>query len=103
MQFGLDVGIYGSLALPEVVVDLAQHAESAGFDSIWLADHVAFPVTIDSKYPYSPTGAFPVDPSLPLLEPIAAMGSSSGSEGSTGNAPVGLYGYFESMVTGNAT
>jgi probable F420-dependent oxidoreductase len=74
LSFGLDVGVYGSLAKPDVVVDLAQHAESAGFDSIWLADHVAFPVTIESKYPYSPTGAFPVDPSLPLLEPIAAMG-----------------------------
>src|SRR6185503_9200520 len=54
-SFGLDVGIYGALANPETILQLARHAEEAGFESIWLADHVAFPVSIKSKYPYSAT------------------------------------------------
>jgi len=72
-SFGLDVGIYGVLASPETVLQLARHAEDAGFESIWLADHVAFPVSIKSKYPYSATGDFPSRLSEPLLEPVATM------------------------------
>ncbi|RPI41974.1 MAG: LLM class flavin-dependent oxidoreductase, partial [Hyphomicrobiaceae bacterium] len=49
-SFGLDVGIYGPLANADTILRLAQFAETVGFDSIWLADHVAFPVTFASKY-----------------------------------------------------
>ena len=41
--------------------------------SIWLADHVAFPVSIESKYPYSATGDFPARLCEPLMEPVATM------------------------------
>ena len=75
LGFGLDVGIYGRLATREIIFELAQMAESGGFDSVWLADHVIFPSTFTSKYPYSPSGAFPVDMTQePLLEPMAVMG-----------------------------
>jgi probable F420-dependent oxidoreductase len=72
-SFGLDVGIYGPLANPQTILQLAQHAESTGFDSIWLADHVAFPVHYKSQYPYGPKGAFPTSSSDPLMEPVATM------------------------------
>jgi probable F420-dependent oxidoreductase len=72
-SFGLDVGIYGALANPETILQLARHAEEAGFESIWLADHVAFPVSIKSKYPYSATGDFPSRLSEALMEPVATM------------------------------
>src|SRR2546421_5888194 len=72
-SFGLDVGIYGPLANPQTILQLAQHAEAAGFESIWLADHVAFPVSIKSKYPYSATGDFPSRLSEALMEPVATM------------------------------
>ena len=72
--FGLDVGIYGATAEPETILRLARHAEEAGFDSIWLADHVVFPVSYASRYPYSAGGAFPAQLSEPLMEPIATMG-----------------------------
>lgn len=78
-QFGLDVGIYGALAQPENVTALAQFAESAGFDSIWLADHIVFPTTFEAKYPFSPDGKFPSPTNAPLLEPIAAMGVLAGA------------------------
>lgn len=73
-NFGLDVGIYGPLASPDTILGLARHAEDAGFDSIWLADHVAFPATFRSEYPYSPKGDFPTRLDDPLMEPIATMG-----------------------------
>jgi len=78
-QFGLDVGIYGPLAEPETITTLARFAEEAGFESIWLADHVVFPASFDSRYPFSATGDFPAPTSDPLLEPIAAMGVLAGA------------------------
>ena len=73
-QFGVDLGIYGSLAHPETIIELANFSEQAGFDSIWLADHIVFPAEIKSKYPYSANGDFPAPLTEPLMEPIATMG-----------------------------
>ena len=78
-SFGLDVGIYGPLANADTILRLAQFAETVGFNSIWLADHVAFPVTFASKYPYSAEGNFPTCFSDPLLEPVATMGVLAGA------------------------
>ena len=74
MSFGLDVGVYGPLADAETILSLARHAEEIGLDSIWLADHVAFPVSFNAVYPYSAKGEFPTRLSDPLMEPIASMG-----------------------------
>jgi probable F420-dependent oxidoreductase len=75
LKFGLDVGIYGRLATRDHILELAELAESSGLESIWVADHVIFPTAFASKYPYSATGAFPLDMTKePLLEPIATMG-----------------------------
>jgi probable F420-dependent oxidoreductase len=77
--FGLDVGIYGRLAMPEPVLALGQLAEDMGFASIWVADHVAFPVSFASKYPYAKEGDFPSKLDDPLLEPIATLGVLAGA------------------------
>lgn len=75
LTFGLDVGIYGRLATREHILELAALAEASGWDALWVADHVIFPVTVTSPYPYSTTGAFPVDMTQEaLLEPLATMG-----------------------------
>ena len=74
LEFGLDVGVYGRLALPAEVMKLARLAEDEGFHSVWLADHVVFPTEVASQYPYSPDGKFPVALDEHLLEPIATMG-----------------------------
>jgi len=77
--FGLDVGIYGRLATPGPIMTLAQLAEDMGFASIWVADHVAFPVSFASKYPYAKEGDFPSKLDDPLLEPIAILGVLAGA------------------------
>jgi probable F420-dependent oxidoreductase len=72
---GLDVGIYGQLATRDYILELAALAEASGLESLWVADHVIFPVTLTSAYPYSATGAFPIDMTQEsLLEPLATMG-----------------------------
>lgn len=78
-HFGLDVGIYGPTATPDSILGLAQMAEDSGFESIWLADHIAFPTSFSSKYPYSQTGSFPAPLADPLYEPIATMGVLAGA------------------------
>lgn len=75
LMFGLDVGIYGRLATRDHILALAALAEAASLESLWVADHVIFPTTFTSSYPYSATGAFPIDMTQePLLEPVATMG-----------------------------
>ena len=75
LSFGLDVGVYGKLATRAHILEMAMLGETSGFDSLWVADHVIFPVTVTSRYPYNASGVFPVDMSHePLLEPIATMG-----------------------------
>ena len=75
LMVGLDVGIYGRLATRDHILELAALAEASGLESLWVADHVIFPVTLTSAYPYSATGAFPLDMTQePLLEPLATMG-----------------------------
>jgi alkanesulfonate monooxygenase SsuD/methylene tetrahydromethanopterin reductase-like flavin-dependent oxidoreductase (luciferase family) len=75
LMVGLDVGIYGRLATRDHILELAALAESSGVESLWVADHVIFPTTVASSYPYSATGTFPVDMAKePLLEPMATMG-----------------------------
>jgi probable F420-dependent oxidoreductase len=75
LTVGLDVGIYGRLATRDHILELAELAETSGLESIWVADHVIFPSTFTSRYPYNATGVFPVDMTKePLLEPIATMG-----------------------------
>ncbi len=38
--------------------DIARSVEAAGFDSLWVSDHVLIPDTVESHYPFSPDGAF---------------------------------------------
>ena len=77
--FGLDVGIYGSMARPEIILELARLAEDRGFESVWVADHVAFPVRFKSQYPYAAKGDFPARLDDPLLEPITTLGVLAGA------------------------
>ena len=75
LMVGLDVGIYGRLATREHILELAVLAEASDAESLWVADHVIFPATFTSAYPYSASGAFPIDMTQePLLEPLATMG-----------------------------
>jgi probable F420-dependent oxidoreductase len=59
MRFGFYLPTRGATAAPEALEALVARGESLGFSSVVIADHIVFPVTIRSKYPYTVSGAFP--------------------------------------------
>lgn len=67
------VGIPLFMLRPERMPDVAVLAEELGFESVWLPEHLIFPVGIESRYPYSTDGAAPIDPSTPLLDPLVLL------------------------------
>jgi probable F420-dependent oxidoreductase len=76
MKYGAFLPHIGPLARGDVVTNIrmtAQTAEALGFDSVWAADHIVIPQQIGSRYPYTTTGAFPMDPTEPLLEPLSVL------------------------------
>ncbi len=48
--------------------EVARRAEAAGFESIWMPEHLVFPTEMPSTYPYSETGQPPVYPGSPLYD-----------------------------------
>ena len=73
MEFGLHLPHVGPLATREGITAFAQLAEELGFDALWVSDHVVVPRSLDSRYPYSRDGSFPVSPDVPLMEPLATL------------------------------
>src|SRR5215471_4414216 len=59
MRYGFYLPTRGQTATPEALETLVQRGEALGFASVMIADHLVFPVTIRSKYPYTVSGAFP--------------------------------------------
>lgn len=70
MKFGLMFANTGPFATATGMVDLAVTAEAVGFESIWTVEHVIWPESYSSAYPYSPTGKMPGDSSAPLPDPL---------------------------------
>lgn len=59
MRFGFYLPTRGRTAEPRAIEAMLAHGEALGFSSVVIADHLVFPVTIHSKYPYTVSGAFP--------------------------------------------
>jgi probable F420-dependent oxidoreductase len=76
MKFGIDL----SRCRPDLWVELAQHADELGYESLWLPEHVIFPQEIVGSP--GDHAHVKVDPSLPLFDPfvvLAALGSKTES------------------------
>jgi probable F420-dependent oxidoreductase len=54
---------------PDRMPELAARAEALGYESVFVPDHLAFPVHFDSKYPGTPDGSFPFPRDTPLYAP----------------------------------
>ncbi len=52
---------------------MAARLEAAGFDSIWVSDHVVFPHEVRSRYPFAKDGrvTWPLD--VDYIEPVVAL------------------------------
>jgi probable F420-dependent oxidoreductase len=79
MQIGALVQNFGGF--PETqrgtvaCVELAQHAELAGLDSVWVTDHIVLPGHRSARYPHNQTGTFPYTAEQDIHEPLVLMGA----------------------------
>ncbi|MEK7880124.1 MAG: LLM class F420-dependent oxidoreductase [candidate division NC10 bacterium] len=73
MEFGVVIHNRSETGKREVMVGLAQRADRLNFDSIWVTDHVVLPTKVSSRYPYSATGAFPIQPHEDYMEPLTVL------------------------------
>jgi probable F420-dependent oxidoreductase len=55
------------------LLESARLAEEAGFDSVWVSDHVVMLRDHASPYPFSPDGKMTWDPEDPWHDPLIAM------------------------------
>jgi probable F420-dependent oxidoreductase len=67
------------LAHPEALRTLAAHAERLGYSSVWVADHVALPLEVSSRYPYSADGEVPWESGEQWLSPLITLAWLSGT------------------------
>ncbi len=73
MKIGVNLPNFGSTASRVPLAALARRAEEAGFDSVWVSDHIVMPPVVTSPYPFSPDGRFPWPPDEPWYDPVIAM------------------------------
>lgn len=76
MRYGFYLPTRGRTATPEGLEALARQGEELGFHSAVIADHIAFPTRIASRYPYSVSGEFPGQGDA--LEQLALMAFIAG-------------------------
>lgn len=78
----MKLGIAGANAVPfaepAAARELILAAEQAGVESLWTVEHVVWPVSYGSTYPYHPSGKMPGDPSIPIPDPIAWLSWAAG-------------------------
>jgi probable F420-dependent oxidoreductase len=78
VKFGVHVPQWGRYANRSGVLEVARAAEDAGLDSVWVADHIVYPRTTDSRYPYRGDG-LPFTPEDGFLEAFTTLAVIAGA------------------------
>ncbi|MEX0864001.1 MAG: TIGR03619 family F420-dependent LLM class oxidoreductase [Acidimicrobiia bacterium] len=73
LRIGAKLPSSGPLARQVPLLESARLAEEAGFDSVWVSDHVVMLRDQSSPYPYAPDGKMTWDPEDPWHDPLIAM------------------------------
>jgi probable F420-dependent oxidoreductase len=73
MEIGVHVPQVGPNAARDNVAAFAKAADDAGYDGIWVFDHVVLQKEQQSRYPYSPDGALGFPPTMDFLEPLTQL------------------------------
>lgn len=61
---------WGETATPKNFDVFAKIVDDGAFHAVWIGDHVAVPLSVDSTYHYNSARRSPFDPRLPLFEPL---------------------------------
>ena len=86
MKFGISLSGLGARHYPEV----AAIAEENGFDSLWIPEHLVFPVEMPPEYSYTADGYPPMNSKLPTFDPWVVLGAVA-SRTSTIRLATGVY------------
>jgi alkanesulfonate monooxygenase SsuD/methylene tetrahydromethanopterin reductase-like flavin-dependent oxidoreductase (luciferase family) len=73
LKIGFHLPQIGPLATRDGIRAAAQAVEEAGFDSVWVSEHIVIPRKRVSLYPGSPTGEFPLPPDTPFLDSLSTL------------------------------
>ena len=73
MEWGVHLPHLGRQATRDAIISFSQRAEAAGVHDGWVSDHIAWPKSIESKYPYTDDGSFPAGNDMPWLDPIGTL------------------------------
>ena len=78
MEVGLHIPQVGPFAERNNVASFAKTVDDAGYDGIWVFDHVVLQKEQQSAYPYSPDGRLGFPPTLDFLEPLTQLAFLAG-------------------------
>jgi probable F420-dependent oxidoreductase len=73
MRVGAVVPNSGPLPLERGIAQMATTLEEAGFESLWVSDHVVMPTTIESRYPFAADGRPTWPSTTPYLDALVAL------------------------------
>jgi probable F420-dependent oxidoreductase len=59
VRIGFNLPQFGPVVTPTIIVQAAQKAEALGYDSLWVAERLLYPVHPQTPYPASPDGKLP--------------------------------------------
>ncbi len=70
MKYGIAFANTMQFSSGEGAVQLGRAAEAARFESVWTVEHVIYPESYESTYPYDASGKMPMTPDTPLPDPL---------------------------------
>ncbi|CAN5678716.1 LLM class F420-dependent oxidoreductase [soil metagenome] len=73
MKVGIVIPNAGSKASPKNIETVARWAESMGFHSVWVTDHVTLPERVDSYYPYRSHGRWDYSSDTNWIDPLLSL------------------------------
>lgn len=79
MEIGLHLPSAQAGANADGILEVARTAERLDFDAAWMFDHLFTPTDLDSKYPYSREGSYPLSAADPFFDPLGLFGVLSGA------------------------
>jgi probable F420-dependent oxidoreductase len=79
MKIGAKLPNSGPLALERSLPQMADELERAGFESLWVSDHIMMPRAIGSSYPFAADGKATWPGDTPYLDAMVALALAAAS------------------------
>jgi probable F420-dependent oxidoreductase len=73
LKIGFHLPHIGPLATRDGLRAAVQAVEEAGFDSVWVSEHIVLPRKQASRYPGTASGDFPLPPETPFLDSLSTL------------------------------